>query len=62
MSGVNDIYKINKKIYLWILVIINLIESLSPTKFYFHMDKTTMRCLGEYLSDKTLGNDLTDLF
>jgi len=61
----NEIYNTNKikfKLYLWKLIILIIINSITSIKFYFQMDSTSMRCLGEYLSDKTLGIKLIFYF
>ncbi len=48
---------LDKNIYRNIIILLFLFsQSILGIKFYFQMEKTSMRCLGEYLSDKTLGN------
>ena len=61
MTEIINSNKIKLKKYLWILLIMNIVDSVTSIKFYFHMDLAAMRCLGEYLSDKTLGKNLTKI-
>jgi len=47
-----------KRSLLLIITLFNCFDLFTSINFYFYMDPTSMRCLGEYLTDKTLGKNI----
>jgi hypothetical protein len=47
-------FLLKKLKFLFTIIISILVNQINSINFYFEMETKTMRCLGEYLPDKTL--------